>query len=335
MAKPKNDGKRLQDLVELVESKLKPAGYKVETNVIEFDSDGNLAGEFDIQFFGTNENTGFTWLIECRDRPSDGPANGGWIEQLYGRRDRFKFSKVTAVSSSGFALNAIKFAGEVGIELKEVKDMTAAEFSRWFRVEHMDLSEDTLQVKDMFFRFHAETMTPEVQTALKTAMAVVDVSELPKHRFIRCKSDGSAISVMDFFNWYAEVNKLKAQSVANEPARSIEFSLDLLSGGDSYEIESTLGWFRLHSIDIKGDIGLRTRALPIARASTYRDAETGKLISESVAFESHEHEGMLVTHEMHMIPETGLTHVVIRRKPLKKAKAIKRKRAVAGKRSKV
>jgi hypothetical protein len=98
-----NDGKKLEQLVAFVEEVLLPAGMKVEARRLVYDEDGFLIAELDIEITGKVGSTDFSWLIECRDRPSSGPAPASWIEQLYGRKDRFNFNKVTAVSTSGFS----------------------------------------------------------------------------------------------------------------------------------------------------------------------------------------------------------------------------------------
>ena len=71
------------------------------------------------------------WLIECRDRPTEGPAPSSWIEQLVGRRGRFGFNKVTAVSTTGFAKGASDFAKREGIETRQVKALTPEDFADW------------------------------------------------------------------------------------------------------------------------------------------------------------------------------------------------------------
>src|SRR5688572_22043390 len=101
-----SDGKALEALVAFVEQTLLPSGFDIKTNKLVRDGDGNLIAEFDVQIRGKVGSTEIAWLIECRDRPSDGPQPGAWIEQLVGRRDRFLFNKVTAVSTTGFAVGA-------------------------------------------------------------------------------------------------------------------------------------------------------------------------------------------------------------------------------------
>ena len=127
-------GKQLEALIAFVEKSLLPHGFEVKTNEKVYDADGVQIAEFDIEIRGKVGSTNFTWLIECRDRPSDGPAPGAWIEQLVGRRTRFGFNKVTAVSTMGFAPGAITFARSEGIELREVKALSPDEFDSWLAI---------------------------------------------------------------------------------------------------------------------------------------------------------------------------------------------------------
>lgn len=126
-----NDGRQLEELVAFVEKTLLPQGYEVRANERVYNEEGVQVAELDVEVRGKIGSTNITWLIECRDRPADGPAPGYWIEQLVGRRTRFGFNKVTAVSTAGFAAGAIEFARSQNIELREVKTLTVDEFKDW------------------------------------------------------------------------------------------------------------------------------------------------------------------------------------------------------------
>jgi len=134
----KSDGKQLEGLVSFVETTLLPQGFDVKTNERIYNDEGIQVAEFDIEIRGKVGSTSIAWLIECRDRPGQGPAPGSWIEQLVGRRIRFGFNKVTAVSTTGFAQGAIEFAQEQGIELREVKSLIAEEFADWLVIRYLN-----------------------------------------------------------------------------------------------------------------------------------------------------------------------------------------------------
>ncbi|SRR5258708_1390710 len=115
-----NDGRQLEGLVSFVEETLLGQGFDVKTNRRVLNDEGVQVAEFDIEIRGKVGSTKFAWLIECRDRPGQGPAPGSWIEQLYGWRERFRFDKVTAVSTTGFSAGAAEWGQKAGIELREV-----------------------------------------------------------------------------------------------------------------------------------------------------------------------------------------------------------------------
>ena len=97
-----NSGKNLELLVKKVEEILLPEGFRVESREKIFNDEGVQVAELDVLISGKLSTTEIQWLIECRDRPSEGSAPTSWIEQLVGRRDRLKLNKVTAVSTTGF-----------------------------------------------------------------------------------------------------------------------------------------------------------------------------------------------------------------------------------------
>jgi hypothetical protein len=160
------DGKQLEALVSFVEKTLLPEGFDVKTNERVYNDERVQIAEFDIEIRGKVGSTSIAWLIECRDRPGDGPAPGSWIEQLVGRRTRFGFNKVTAVSTTGFAVGAVEFAQSQGIELREVMALSVEEFKDWLAIRHLH---------------HIETVT-----ALKHASILVaaEESEECKHALL-------------------------------------------------------------------------------------------------------------------------------------------------------
>ena len=113
-------GKELESVVAKIEKLLLGSGYSVKVNEKIFDENGCQIAEFDITLEGTIGSTKFRWLIECRDRPSQGPAPGSWIEQLSGRKNRYQFDKVIAVSTTGFSPSAIEAAKELNVVTRQV-----------------------------------------------------------------------------------------------------------------------------------------------------------------------------------------------------------------------
>ena len=103
MTTDRNDGKRLERLVEMLEGLKLPEGFTIEKNSPVFNDEGQQIAELDILISGKIGSVWHRTLFECRDRPSQGSAPVGWIEQLFGRKQRLKLSAVVAVSTTGFA----------------------------------------------------------------------------------------------------------------------------------------------------------------------------------------------------------------------------------------
>lgn len=120
----KNTGKKLELLIKEIEEHLLPEGFNIALNKRVFNEGGVQIAEFDIVITGRLGSSSIKWLIECRDRPSEGAAPGAWIEQLAGRKARFNFDQVIAVSTTGFAEGVESFADRVGIKLRTVKEIT-------------------------------------------------------------------------------------------------------------------------------------------------------------------------------------------------------------------
>lgn len=130
-----NSGKQLEQFVKQIESLLIPQGFSVESRKRVYNDAGIQIAELDIMITGKVGSAPYKLLIECRDRQSEGPASVSWIEQLVGRRARFKFDKVIAVSTTGFTVGAVAFANESSIELRSVSTLTLGDVAAWFRFQ--------------------------------------------------------------------------------------------------------------------------------------------------------------------------------------------------------
>src|SRR5262249_24064648 len=150
---------RLENLVAFVEETFLAGGFKVTTNDRVFNDEGVQIAEFDVRVQGRIGTTDFDWLIECRDRPASGPAPVSWIEQLVGRRDRFRFSNVTAVSTTAFAAGAIEFAAAQGIELREVNSLSAEAFADWLQLRY--ITQRVRHTTLLAARFKMDPATPK------------------------------------------------------------------------------------------------------------------------------------------------------------------------------
>lgn len=117
-------GKELEELIAGIEAQMLPQGFKVEPRQRVVDDSGEQIAELDIVISGALGSSSVKWLLECRDRPSEGTAPASWIEQLVGRRERFGFDKVFAISTTGFSKAATDFAKTKGIALRTVSRLT-------------------------------------------------------------------------------------------------------------------------------------------------------------------------------------------------------------------
>src|SRR5262245_33071300 len=112
-----NNGKRLEQLVEMREGMKLPEGFKITKNSPVYNDEGKQVAELDVLIEGKIGSVLHRTLFECRDRPSEGAAPVSWIEQLHGRRQRLKLNAIIAVSTTGFSPGAIEFAKNANIPL--------------------------------------------------------------------------------------------------------------------------------------------------------------------------------------------------------------------------
>ncbi len=114
--------------------------YFVEESVLEVNKKTGLPREIDIKV--TNKkNSQEKMLIECRDHKRKQDVT--WIDELDGKARSLGFSKIVAVSSSGFSKTAEKEAKSRGIETLHLKDAEKKDWRKWlFAINEFGLEID-------------------------------------------------------------------------------------------------------------------------------------------------------------------------------------------------
>lgn len=303
------DGKQLEALVAFVEDTLVPPGFEVKANSRVFNDEGVQIAEFDIEIRGKVGSTTIAWLIECRDRPGQGAAPGSWIEQLVGRRDRFGFNKVTAVSTTGFAAGASDYARRAGIELREVQTLDPASFESWLQISEMT------QIEKIHDLHHAKIVISSTESADVKAAA---------QRVIERASGNDALLVAELTKEHVTVTQAFMGAVQTEPTAFDGVTVDVrkkvcvvgqYSGDDHFYIETEVGNARVDRIEFFGELRIEQTSVPVIRTVEYRHVETGEVISQLAAFAPHPVLGMNFALELHRMGEDGETHVLMRRLP--------------------
>ena len=118
-----NNGKKLERFVAATEEMASGDQVIVEVNRKEYFDSGIQRIEYDIYIENHSAMPPRKVLIECRDRPSVGAADGAWIEQIVGRKLINGFNVAVAVSTTGFSEAAIHNANVGKIELRNVDQL--------------------------------------------------------------------------------------------------------------------------------------------------------------------------------------------------------------------
>ena len=295
-------GKELEALVKFIESTLLPDGFDVEANERVTNDDGRQIAEFDVIIRGMVGSTDFTWLIECRDRPSGGPAPGSWIEQLVGRRDRFKFNKVTAVSTTGFAAGAKEFAESRGIELREVRSIEPSEFS-W--IEICDIPYIKRVSKLVRYRLLVdEAEDGELVAALQSLIA--DSAPI----MLRT-SDGTEVEPNDAF--CAALGQADDPFAGLEEGQTREVVMHANYPEKRFTVVTGAGPIQLPGIVFAGEIWIEKQMIPMVSSALYQRDSGQETISQLAAFAPIETQHGNFALEFHRMGEKGETHVVVRR----------------------
>jgi len=306
-----NTGKRLERLVQQIERHFLPKNFTVRTNEQILNDEGIQIAEFDIEIEGKFGTTNIEWLIECRDRPSAGPAPGSWIEQLVGRRDRFGFNKVTAVSTTGFSNGAVAYARDAGIELRTVKEITFEEISDWFPITHItllirygDLNSAILVIDP------AESKEKKESFVSKVNDIGVDMPILISRKTGKNVSPAKAFLAIssqhpEFYNGIKP----------GEDTREIRVKAEYPNDADHFFIATDHGDIRIIKIIFEASLYIVADKIPFSKIIRYAKDEENEEIASIVEFNfdiEEEEYGM----EFHKLAETGETRLLIRKKSL-------------------
>lgn len=303
-----SDGKQLESLVSFVEEILIPQGFNVKTNTKVYNDEGIQIAEFDIEVRGKLGTTDLAWLIECRDRPSQGPAPGAWIEQLVGRRSRFGFNKVTAVSTTGFAAGAKEFAESQGIELREVEKLTPDYFADW-----LVLREITSTTRKTILN-HATILinkneNPDRREELKRVISQL-AGDVPILRSVKTGEQSPLKNA--FLGAVSQAGGLFDDIKPNGSGKKIKLHVNYESDTDYFVINTKLGEIRVESIIFHGELSIEQSFIPLSMTAEYRKSKDGKVISRVASFAPHDILGHEIALEMHKLEDTGETHVIMR-----------------------
>jgi hypothetical protein len=301
------DGKQLEALVAFVEKTLLPQGFDVKTNERIYNDDGAQIAELDVEIRGKVGSTTIEWLIECRDRPGQGPAPGSWIEQLVGRRTRFGFNKVTAVSTTGFAAGAIAFAQSQGIELREVRTLTADEFS-WLRLRYIQ------SIERRAVLLGASIIIDENESEERTNALLDAIDPSKTNAAILIPSTGGpAARLEQAFLASVETTALFDDVVTNGPGKNVELTVRYENDDSHFVLETRVGRIRVRSIIFRGELFVKETFVPLLVTAEYRHLETGQPISQIAAFGAQEIHGMKFSMELHRMSDSGDTHITLRK----------------------
>jgi hypothetical protein len=200
-------GQDLELLVAGIEKQLLPKGFKVEPRQRVLNDNGEQVAELDIVISGPLGSSTVKWLLECRDRPSEGSAPVSWIEQLVARRERLGFDKVFAVSTTGFSKAAAQYAKSKGIVLRTVTRLTDIKDDfmlqgMMFNFEEVEFSgEGQLETDDPTDRRHVDLRRPMFKHPAESEFLHFPLFISRHPQTVHPMTDGSGLLLFVYDDW--------------------------------------------------------------------------------------------------------------------------------------
>jgi len=301
------DGKKLESWVRFVEETLVPKGWEVKSREKVYDDDGVQIAEFDIQIAGQVRTTQFRWLIECRDRPSEGPQAGGWIEQLAGRRDRFGFDRVTAVSTTGFTRGAFKAAESLSVELRELSEL-ADGAAQWLGLTFIGRIERRYKLTNAM-------LLVDLQESEARKSALLRAIRAEGGRVLRAITTGVVSTGAEAFMGTMETTgegERQFATIRPGETKPVQCHVEYVNDEDHFVVDTDEGPVRIRSIDFSAELSIHESVVPLTEIREYRISDSGEVIAQIASFAEMDVHGMKVAFEMHHFPKEG-THIALRK----------------------
>lgn len=274
-----NSGKKLEAFVKRIEEILIPQGFKVETRKRMFSGKGKQSAELDIVVSGSVGTTKFDWLIECRDRPSDGSAPAAWIEQLVGRRKRLGVDKITAVSSTGFAPDAITFAQQEGIEIRTLSEITDEEIRNWWKTPSITAVYNSAGLVSA--NLNMDEATDQQKEILKAQLIKLSGDD----PFFIDMATGSKSSIMDIWRDTLNQNTQLFNDVEpNKPPQRKRLSMTYPKSDRRFKAVVDGVDVEITRIDFVADISISTKVFTPSMITRYSKNTDNSTIANSVHF---------------------------------------------------
>ncbi len=299
-------GKSLEQLVHAIEEFLLPSGFSILANERVYDEKGIQIAEFDLVIEGRVSHKKYRWLIECRDRPTQGPQPGAWIEQLVGRKIRFEFSRVTAVSTTGFAQGVKSFADQQDIELCVVNDINTESIKTWFLSDTVNVSRIGGYLQG--FKLFPSRSEPELALlALREVTSKIKLDE----PILQSLESGKTISAIDAYGAAVSALLHDPEGIPSEDSQPICLQIKY-DGKPRYVIATDVGNVGINEMIFDGIIFHQVECVPIQRILQYGLDSGEHTMAQSVKFDLPLHAGRADL-EFHRLLETGETKVLLRR----------------------
>jgi hypothetical protein len=293
-----HSGKWLEELVANVEKLFLSKDFKVSIGKTKFNDEGVQTVEYDIVIEGKVGTTDIKWLIECRDRPSKGSAPLEWIEQLGSRKQLGKFSKVSAVSTSGFSPAAMEAAKVLDIELRDVETRNPETLLDWLNFTKISFLVRKGILTSAEIRI--ETNGPkQLEEAFLT-----EYSSIPNDKKFLFGPENK-LTISELWNAiFHSQSQLGENLTPGQTVKGFKVLANFPDEETQYMVQTTKGIVRIAQILFVVDLSVSITELPISQVRAY-SRDQNELIAQIVEFEPIMVEGKVVNVAVHKIERDG------------------------------
>jgi len=298
--------REFEKLVARIEQTLGPRGAAVKSPDHIEDKFTREAREVDASVRFQIGTVPILITIECRDRAAVQDVT--WIEQLLTKGDAVGAAKTIAVSSSGFTQPAIAMAKALGIEVRQVTEITDEDILRWFPIKEME----TLLSRSGVVRVQLIPAGVDQPSELEFDRTVADLirKDATRALIFTKMSDGKRLCLKDLVSSCLRQDPNFYFTDVPEDGSRVSRTAKIVIPPGTLSIQMSIGPCDISAVIITFELFVERSIVPISGLIEYSDASgalayageaTTEIIGNKVRY--------LVVHE----PNTSVVKILVSR----------------------
>ena len=202
--------------------------------------------------------------VECRKRLSI--QDDTWIEQLATKKQKIGANLTIAVSSKGFTKPAIKSSEALGIELRQLHDLSVQSISNWFNFDLPNIQIIEWSIKTITIRFNTPSKINNLQVSESINKDILDREYDAEILFSHQENDVLTLKAI------GEITVSKGWNTVPQLS-GVQGLFSLVLPENHYYMPTTMGNLFVMEIKLTIELHFKNASVPISKVFQYGTLE--------------------------------------------------------------